>query len=117
MEIDYGTKKLRKTCASERKLKQDYPNNCKRIKMCIGILAAAPNLGQVPTGSPTRCHQLKRDRKGQFAVSLIGKDRLIFEPDHNPLPRKEDGGLDLQRITKIRILEVDDYHGPSKKKR
>jgi hypothetical protein len=27
------------------------------------------------------------------------------------VPRKEDGGIDLTRVTDIRILEVTDYHG------
>jgi hypothetical protein len=27
------------------------------------------------------------------------------------VPRKEDGGIDLTRVTAIRILEVTDYHG------
>jgi hypothetical protein len=27
------------------------------------------------------------------------------------VPQKEDGGIDLTRVTAIRILEVTDYHG------
>jgi hypothetical protein len=27
------------------------------------------------------------------------------------VPQKEDGGIDLTRVTAVRILEVTDYHG------
>ena len=37
--------------------------------------------------------------------------RLLFEPAHDPLPRKPDGGLDWAGVTAIRILGVEDYHG------
>ena len=53
---------------------------------------------------------LKGDRKGTFAVLLQNPLRLIFEPDHEPVPVKEDGGIDLTAVTAITILEITDYH-------
>jgi len=41
--------------------------------------------------------------------SSLGK-RLIFAVHHDPLPRKDDGGIDMQRVTAIMILEIVDYH-------
>ena len=58
-----------------------------------------------------RCHPLKGNYKGKFAVDLDNPYRLIFEPANDPLPTLEDGGLDLNRITKVRILRIEDYHG------
>lgn len=60
---------------------------------------------------PGKCHPLRADRAGQFAVSLRGPYRLIFEPDHNPVPRLDNGGIDKSRVTRIRIKEVENYHG------
>lgn len=40
----------------------------------------------------------------------ITRNRLIFIPDHDPVPRKDDGGIDLAQVTKITILEITDYH-------
>ncbi len=57
-----------------------------------------------------RCHELAQDRKGQLAVDLVHPQRLILVPDHNPLPLKEDGGLDWSNVTKIEIVEIDNYH-------
>lgn len=60
---------------------------------------------------PGRCHQLQGNRAGQFAVSLWGAHRLVFLPDHDPVPRLPDGGIDRSRVTRIVIKEVVDYHG------
>ena len=35
---------------------------------------------------------------------------MILEPDHDPIPRKDDGGMDCDQITAIKILELTDYH-------
>ena len=43
--------------------------------------------------------------------------RLIFKPNHNPLPELEDGGLDLQAETKIILIEIVDTHDGKKKKK
>jgi hypothetical protein len=37
--------------------------------------------------------------------------RIILEANAKSQPKKPDGGLDLLRVTKIRILEVVNYHG------
>ena len=36
--------------------------------------------------------------------------RLVFEPNHRPLPRKDGGGIDTEQVTAITILDVIDYH-------
>jgi hypothetical protein len=73
-------------------------------------LLVAPTLADME-GVPGNCHQLSADRVGQFAVHLWGSYRLVFEPDHDPVPRLNDGGIDRARITQIKIKEVVDYHG------
>lgn len=62
-------------------------------------------------GVPGNCHALTGDRKGHFAMNLDGGLRLVFEPDHDPLPSLPDGGLDRKDVTRIRVLEVVNYHG------
>ena len=82
----------------------------KKIKLRLAVLSNAPTLSEVPTSPPDRRHQLKGDRSGQYAVDLIHPHRLIFEPNHEPLPRRTDGGIDTDQVTAIRIIEVTDYH-------
>jgi hypothetical protein len=55
--------------------------------------------------------EIKGDRKGQFSVDVRHPFRLIFEPAHDPVPTKDDGGLDPAKVTRIRVLSVEDYHG------
>jgi proteic killer suppression protein len=43
-------------------------------------------------------------------MALWGANRLVFEPDHDPIPTLEDGGIDQSAVTRIKILEVVDYH-------
>lgn len=85
--------------------------NAKKIRQRMAVLAAAACLEEVPIHSPDRRHELSGNRKGQFAVDLKHPQRLVFEPNHNPLPRKSDGGLDLKKINAVTIIEVEDYHG------
>lgn len=111
MDIAYKTKKMSKIFNSEGTLVKEYGSGrAKKVMMRQDFLRAAANLAQVPTSPPTRRHELKGDRKNQFAVDLTGNYRLVFEPNHDPIPKKEDGGLNLQAITAITILSVEDYH-------
>lgn len=85
--------------------------NARKIRQRLEDLAAFACLADVPGWPPFRCHPLKGQRQGQYAVDVKHPFRLVFEPDHDPLPRLEDGGLDLRRVTAIQVLSVEDYHG------
>ena len=78
--------------------------------MRMAVLKAARNLMLVPhdTAGPAASTQRRPDE--QFAVDLVHPYRLVFEPNHKPVPRKEDGGIDTERVTAITILDVVDYH-------
>jgi plasmid maintenance system killer protein len=60
---------------------------------------------------PGRCHELTANRKGQLSIDLVHPTRLVFEPAEEPLPLKEDGGLDWTGVVAIRILDIVDTHG------
>jgi len=61
---------------------------------------------------PGHCHELVGDRKGHLALDLDQPYRLIFEPADDPVPTREDGGLEWTQVRVIRILEIGvDYHG------
>ena len=71
---------------------------------------SSDTLAILKTLPQARCHALKGNRKGQFAVDLDQPYRLIFEPANDPLPTLPDGGFDLEQITKVLILRIEDYH-------
>ena len=76
----------------------------------LALLKNSASLSLVPVTPPERCHQLRENRKGQYAVDLNQSLRLVFEPNHNPVPTLADGGIDLERVTAITIIGVIDYH-------
>ncbi len=76
----------------------------------LAILKAARTLELVPKNPPDRRHQLRGERNEQYAVDLVHPYRLVFKPNHHPLPRKHDGGIDTEQITAITIIEIIDYH-------
>lgn len=80
------------------------------VKLRVEMLTDASNLAKVPTDPPVRRHQLSGNRKGQFAVDLTKSHRLVLEPNHDPVPLKADGGIDLAKVEAITILEVVNYH-------
>ena len=111
MVIFFKTKKLKKIFDSEKKLLKEYDGNCaKQIRTRMADLEAADNL-EIMKMLPGRTEELRGDRKGQLSIRVGRNWRLIFEPANDPMPTKEDSGLDWSRVTSIRILEVKDYHG------
>lgn len=112
MIITFKTKKLKRIFDSKRNILKVYGEvRGKTLINRMVVLRAATCLKEVPVKKPDRRHKLSHNRKGQFAVDITGNYRLVFEPNNNPLPLRKDGGLDIKRITEIKILEVEDYHG------
>lgn len=111
MEIEFATRKLQKTCQDEKSLRRAWGADGPRVGRRLNELAAFEVLGHVPATPPWRRHQLKGDRDEQFAVDVRGSLRLVFAVAVHPTPRRPDGGIDLDRVTAITILEVVDYHG------
>jgi len=110
MEIQFATKKLKKIFNNENELVRVYGELSKKIKLRMNVLRNAPNLSSIPIAPPDRCHELKADRAGQFAVDLNHPHRLVFKPSEDPLPRKKDGGVDKESVVSITIIEVVNYH-------
>lgn len=111
MDILFGTAKLRKQCSSNKvRVKAFGAKRAKLLGRRLDQLRAAPHL-EVLRQLPGRCHELTGDRKGSFAIDLDGPYRLIFTCAADPPPTREDGGLDWSRITAIRLLSIEDYHG------
>lgn len=82
----------------------------KKVNQRMKELKSAENLETMRFIPAARCHELSGDIKGKLAVDVSGNYRLIFEPDYNPAPKKDEGGLDWQQVTKIKMIEVEDYH-------
>jgi proteic killer suppression protein len=110
IEIHWSDKKLEEACSTEKAGKRRWGANFRILQRRLESLEAAETLADMD-GVPGRCHALRGDRSGQFAVTLWGAYRLTFGVADDPIPRLDDGGIDRRRVTEIRVLEVVDYHG------
>lgn len=112
MDISFNSSRLEKDCNDSKRTTKRWGSDCgSRLRRRLDELRAAETLEIMRTLPQARCHELRGDRKDQLAVDLKHPYRLIFEVANDPLPQKEDGGLDWKNVTAIRILEVTDYHG------
>lgn len=114
MEINFSGRRLEKQMNQARAMVKEFgPERAKRLQIVLTALRAAPNLGVFapPYSPPHRCHELTGNRKGKLSLDLDGPYRLILTPEHNPVPVRQEGGLDWYQVTAIKIHGVEDTHG------
>jgi toxin HigB-1 len=59
---------------------------------------------------PGTYHQLKENRKGQWACYLDHPYRLVFVPVIIPAAVDKNGKLILNEINAVEIIKIEDYH-------
>lgn len=111
MDFSFANRKLKRELSDEKTMKRAYGERARALQNRLVTLSAAEKLSDVPMTPPDWLEQLKGDRDEQFSVVLNKNWRLIFEIDHDPIPRLDGGGIDLEKVTAIRFIEVVDYHG------
>ena len=98
MEITYKTKKLQKVCNNYSEAQKTYNKEmADKIHMRIDEISAAESVEMMIQFKIGRCHDLKGNRKGQYAVDLVHPYRMIF---------KKDG----EKTEIVKIVEIADYH-------
>lgn len=104
MRLEYKTKSLEKECTDYLKAVRSYGDKCaSRLHLRVQQLKASDSLEEMVAHRIGRCHLLKGDLAGKYALDLEHPYRLIIEPV------SISGSTCAIRI--VRLLEVDDYHG------
>lgn len=112
MEVFFKKRRLQEIFSNRRKLVAEYgTDNAKKIMLRMNEFVSVENLSQISELPPPRRHELQGERKEQFAVDIKQPYRIIFSAYHEVVPRKDDGSIDCEKVTRILILEVEDYHG------
>jgi len=112
MDILFKNRKLEKQLSDDKTLIRKYGfEQAKKIQQRLFELQAAENLEALKTLPQVRAHELSGNRAGQISLDIKQPYRLLIIPDYEDLPRKDDGGLDWKKITKITIVQVEDTHG------
>lgn len=112
MDITFRSKKLKKLLSTQKGLAKLGRDRAKKVRVRLQEFRATETLADLgpPFSRPARCHELSGNRKGELSVDLEQPYRLIFVPNHNPVPKREDGGLDWKQVTSITIEEITDTH-------
>lgn len=112
MDIIYSKRKLHKTLTHQRRLIKKYgAEQAQVIRRRLDELRDANTLADFRDNASARCHELKGNRAGQLSLDLRHPYRLIIIPADDPIPLKDDGGLDWSQVTKVEIIGVEDTHG------
>jgi proteic killer suppression protein len=111
MLIYFRTKKLQKLCSEQREMqKQLGQAMARKLMQRMTELKAAEALSDISHLPPPRCHELTGNRAGQFSVDLEHPYRLLFIPADDPIPYREDKGIDLALVKEIEIIDIEDTH-------
>jgi len=110
MNITFSEKTLKKVVNDDRKLVQKFgKRRADLIKRRLDDIAAAETLEEL-RHVPGRYHELKSNRKGEWACDLDHPYRLIFVPHEDPIPTDEDGKYIWIEIRGVDVTEITDYH-------
>ena len=94
MQIRFRTKKLQAQYEDHRKAQQAYPEEvARKYILRINIIQQSNSIDELIKQSALRCHPLKGNREGQWAIRLTGYYRLIFTV--------EGDRLEIARIEKV----------------
>ena len=110
MEIRYKDKKIRDICENEKKAINRYNKIiAEKLIFSIEFLKNSKSLKDVADYNNFRLHELKYERKGQFAIDL-GKTtgyRLIIEPI---TVNEKNEVISYESINIVEIMEVSNHY-------
>ena len=98
MKITYRNRRLEKVCTNADAARMAYGEfNAQKIHQRIDEIDAAENVEFMLRFRIGRCHPLKLDRKGTYAVDLVHPLRLVFS-------------ISGTQVEIANIEEIVDYH-------
>ena len=110
MNITFDKKKLEQYANNDRLALKDLGKiRAALYKERLDDIRAATTLEDI-RHLPGNFHELKSNRKGQWACDLDQPYRLVFEPHENPIPTNENGQYIWIDIKGVEILEIVNYH-------
>lgn len=104
MEIYFKNKKTEKVFNDFNSLSKKHGDKqAKKTIQRINEFMAAESLNDINVLRSSGLHSLSGKRKDSWAVNLIHPFRLVFDP-------LDGGTVDLKTVTKVKIIEIIDYH-------
>jgi len=110
VDITFQKKDLKDYANNDRKgIRKLGSKRHKIFKKRLDQLKASKTLEDV-RHQPGHFHELRGDRKGQWACDLDQPYRLIFAPQEDPIPTDKDSKYIWLEIKGVGIIEIKDYH-------
>lgn len=108
MEVTYASSRLQKELNEEKKLNAAFGTNAGNVKKRHSQVTAADNAGQL-FKLPGSWHVLSGGE--QIASHVSPNHRFIIIQAMNPVPRKDDGSVDWNKVTSVKVTAAnEDYH-------
>lgn len=110
MTITFGDKKLKQAAEDERRCYKELGKRRGELYLRrLNELASADSLEDVRF-LPGHYHELRGNRKGQWACDLDQPYRLVFRPHKDPIPEDENHHYIWMEILGVEIEEIVNYH-------
>ena len=110
MDITFDNNKLKKYANNDSQaIKKLGSKRATLYKQRLDDLSDSETLEDIRY-LPGNYHELKGNRKGQWACDLDHPYRLIFEPQEDPIPTNDSGQYIWIEIKGVEIIEIVDYH-------
>lgn len=98
MKVRYRNNKIRKVCTDANAARKEYGENmARKIHQRIDELTAIDTVEMMIMYHIGRCHPLKGNREGQYALDLVHPYRLVFTQKGHEIQIAE-------------VQEIVDYH-------
>lgn len=110
MVITFTDRKLQALANDDRKRVRELgAARAAKLQQRLDQLRAATTLEDLRFAAG-RFHELREDRKGQWACDLDQPYRLIFEPHEQPIPTNAAGQYLWVEIKAVEVVEIVNYH-------
>lgn len=98
MNIEFKSNKLERECTDYKAAVNKYGDiMAQKLAQRMTELQSADTVEMLVQFSVGRCHPLKGNRKGEYAMDLVHPYRLIFENKNS-------------KLKLIKIISIEDYH-------
>lgn len=110
MHVTFDDAKLERLFESESKLRRKYgPQQADKLTNRLAQLRAVGCAADLLPPLPGRWHELSSNWAEHWSGDLVHPERLLIRPAE-PVPRKDDGGVDWTAVTAVIVVGIHDTH-------
>ena len=104
MELAFDSRALRTICESETAARRDLGTKvAETLKHRLGDLRAATSIHELLVGRP----RLLDASNEQMVIDLCDGYEIVFSANHPKKPLTDDGTLDWTKVSRVKILRID----------